>query len=147
MSVKNLVIAITGLMALVGCGKGGRNSGNTGNTGNTGNNNPPVNTIKINPVTTTATCDFDVNDTTLTNHGWTKTLDDEFTGDLSKWNVEVGGMQGVLQCNEAANAQIANGVMQITTKLETVTGPKTVNNDTTATFNFTSALLTTKQSI
>jgi len=142
MSVKNLVIAITGLVAIVGCGK---SDGNSGNTGNTGNNNPPANTIKINPVTTTATCDFDVSDTTLTNHGWTKAFDDEFTGDLSNWNIGVGGMQGVLQCNEAANAQIANGALQITTKRETVTGPKTANNDTTATFDFTSALLTTKQ--
>ena len=57
MSVKNFIMVITGLLALVGCGK---SSGNSGNTGNTGNNNPPVNTIKINPVTTTATCDFEM---------------------------------------------------------------------------------------
>ncbi|MBS1520723.1 MAG: glycoside hydrolase family 16 protein [Bacteroidetes bacterium] len=143
MSVRNFVTAIIGLIALVGCGK---SNGNSGNTGNTGNNNPPGSTTKINPVTASATCDFDIGDTALTNHGWTKTFDDEFTGDLSNWNLQVGGMRGVLQCNEPGNAQIVNGVLQITSKHDTVTGPKTVNNDTTATFDFTSALLTTKQS-
>src|SRR5437868_14252361 len=139
MSIKNFIMVITGLVALVGCGK-------SGNNGNTDDNNPSVNTVKINPVTTAATCDYDVSDTTLTNHGWTMAFDDEFTGDLSNWNIGVGGMQGLLQCNEPANAQIVNGALQITTKRETVTGPKTANNDTTATFDFTSALLTSKQS-
>jgi len=137
------VIAITGLVALGGCHK--LSEGGTGNNNN--NNNGPVSTMKINPqTTTTATSDFDVSDTTLTNHGWTKAFDDEFTGDLSNWNVLVGGMHGELQCNESANAQIVNGALQITAKRETVTGPKTVNNDTTATFDFSSGWLTSKQS-
>ena len=147
MTVQNklyFIMAITGLVALGGCGKSDGN-GNTSNNNNN-NNHPPINVMKINPVTTPATCDFDVNDTTLTNHGWTKAFDDEFTADFSNWSIAVGGTRGALQCNEAANAQIVNGALQITTKRETVTGPKTVNNDTTATFDFTSALLTTKQS-
>lgn len=142
MSVQNklyFVIAITGLVALGSCSK----SGGSGNNNN--NNKPPINVMKINPVTTAATCDFEVSDTALTNHGWTKAFDDEFTGDLSNWSVQVGGTRGTLQCNEAANAQIVNGVLQIVTKKETVTGPKTVNNDTTATFDFTSGMITTKQ--
>lgn len=130
------IIAITGLVALDGCSK--QSGGNTGNNG-------VVNTMKINPQTTATTCDFDIGDTSLTNHGWTKTFDDEFTGDLSQWSVHVGGMDGVLQCNETANAQIVNGALQITSKRETVTGPKIVNSDSTATFDFTSAWLTTKQ--
>jgi len=142
MSVQNklyFVIAITGLVALGRCSKSG------GNGTNNNNNNPPINVIKINPVTTTAACDYDVSDTVLTNHGWTKAFDDEFTGDLSNWSVQVGGTRGALQCNEAANAQIVNGALQIMTKKETVTGPKTVNNDTTATFDFTSGMITTKK--
>lgn len=134
------IIAITSLVALGGCSKGGGNKNNNNN--NTG---PITPAMKLNPVTTTTTCDFDVNDTTLTNHGWTKAFDDEFTGDLSNWTVLVGGMQGVLQCNEAANAQIVNGALQITSKRETVTGPKTVQSDTTASFDFTSAWLSSKQ--
>jgi beta-glucanase (GH16 family) len=139
------VIAITGLVALGSCSKsGGKRSGNTGN--NNDNNTQPVPTIKINPQTTAAICDFDVSDTALTNHGWTKAFDDEFTGDLANWDIMVGGLRGALHCNESANAQIVNGALQIVSKRETVTGPKTVNNDTTATFGFTSAWLTTKQS-
>ena len=131
-------MAVIGLVALGGCGKSGN--------GKTSNNTGPVSTIKINPQTTTATCDFDVSDTALTNHGWTKAFDDEFTGDLSNWYVSVGGMRGALNCNEAANVQIANGTLEIAVKRETVTGPKTVNNDTTATFDFTSGWTTTTQS-
>ncbi len=129
--------AIVGLIALGGCSKNGATS----------KDNKPIGpTININPVTTTATCDFDVNDTTLTNHGWTKAFDDEFTGDLSNWIVQVGGMQGVLQCNEAANAQIVNGALQITAKHETVTGPTTTQSSTTSSFDFTSAWLTSRKS-
>lgn len=140
MSVQNklyFVVAISGLIALSGCGKKDASTKT--------NNNTPVIAMKINPVIATASCDYDVSDTTLTNHGWTKTFDDEFTGDLSNWVVEVGGERGVLQCNEAANAQVVGGALQITTKRETVTGPKTVNNDTTASFDFTSAWLTSRQ--
>src|SRR6266571_4831474 len=134
MSVQNklyFVIAIIGLVALGGCHK--LSDGDTGNNNNnsSGNNNTgPVSTVKINPQTTASICDFDVSDTSLTNHGWTKAFDDEFTGDLSNWYVLVGGTQGALQCNEAANVQIVNGALQIAAKHETVTGPKTVNNAT-----------------
>lgn len=133
------VIAITGLVALSGCSKSDSSKKGTGN-------NQPIDVMKINPVVSTATCDFDDNDTTLTNHGWTKAFDDEFTGDLSNWNVAVGGMPGLLQCNESANAQIVNGALQITPKRETVTGPTQVNSPNTSSFDFTSAWLTSKQS-
>ena len=134
------VIVIAGLVASGGCTKP--------STGNTSKNNDPapVNIMKINPNTTVGINNFDVSDTTLTNHGWKKVFDDEFTGDLSNWNVLTGGMNGALQCNESANAQIVNGALQMTAKRETVTGPKTIGNDTTATFDFTSAWLTSKQS-
>lgn len=130
-------MALTGLVAISGCGKSSKKPDK---------NNGPIATININPVTATAACDFDVSDTTLTNHGWTKAFDDEFTGDLSNWIVQVGGMQGVLQCNEAANAQITNGVLQITSKRETVTGPTTVQSSSTSSFDFTSAWLTSRKS-
>src|ERR1700743_3510283 len=96
------VIVIAGLVASGGCTKP--------STGNTSKNNDPapVNIMKINPNTTVGLNNFDVSDTTLTNHGWKKVFDDEFTGDLSNWNVLTGGMNGALQCNESANAQIVN---------------------------------------
>jgi len=127
-------IAIMGLIALGGCSKSGDGT----------SKKKPSNTTNINPVTATAVCDFDVNDTTLTNHGWTKAFDDEFN-DLSNWNVLTGGQQGVIQCNEPANAQIVNGVLQIATKREAVTGPTTVGSSNTSSFDFTSAWLTSKQ--
>lgn len=128
-------VVIMGLIALGGCSKS--NDGSS--------KNKPGDAVIVNPVTATAVCDFDVNDTTLTNHGWTKAFDDEFN-DLSNWNVLTGGQEGVMQCNEPANAQIVNGVLQISTKRETVTGPTSVGSSTTSSFDFTSAWLTSKQS-
>lgn len=128
-------VAIIGLIAINGCSKSGDG---------TSKNKPGNTTNNINPVTATAICDFDISDTAYTNHGWTKTFDDEFN-DLSNWNVLTGGKDGVLQCNEPANAQIVNGVLQISTKRETVTGPTTVGSSGTSSFDFTSAWLTSKQ--
>jgi hypothetical protein len=96
-----------------------------------------------NPKTASVTnADYDVSDTAFTNHGWTKAYDEEFNTDLSNWGVMTGGMYLEQECNEPANVQIVNGVLQITAKKETVSGPKYVGNDTTATFNYTSGWLT-----
>jgi hypothetical protein len=103
-----------------------------------------INTHPTNPVTAVAVCDFDFNDTTLTNHGWTKSFEDNFNGSLSNWNVLQGGVQNELECNEPANVQIVNGALQITARQETITGPKTVGNDTTKSFNYTSGWITSK---
>jgi beta-glucanase (GH16 family) len=99
-------------------------------------NNQPTN-----PITTAVVCDYDSSDTSLTNHGWTKAFDDEFTGDLSNWSPITGGVQQELECNEPANAQIVNGALQITAKQQTVTGPTTVGSTTTQSFNYTSGWL------
>jgi beta-glucanase (GH16 family) len=92
----------------------------------------------INPKTAATVCDYDFNETTLTGSGWTKSFDDEFDSDLSKWYAYTGGVQNELQCFEPANATIVNGVLQIAAKKETVTGPTTVNSSSNSTFNFTS---------
>ncbi|HWZ14656.1 MAG TPA: glycoside hydrolase family 16 protein [Mucilaginibacter sp.] len=92
----------------------------------------------INPKTAATVCDYDFNETTLTSSGWTKTFDDEFDGDLSKWYAYTGGVQNELQCFEPANVTIVNGVLQIAAKKETVTGPTTVNSSSNSTFNYTS---------
>ncbi|HZX58109.1 MAG TPA: glycoside hydrolase family 16 protein [Mucilaginibacter sp.] len=123
-----LLFALMGLAMLAGCKKHKKNDITT--------NNKPTN-----PITVTAVCDYDVSDTALTNHGWTKAFDDEFSGTLSNWTAITGGVEKELECNEPANAQIVNGVLQITAKQQTVTGPKTVGNDTTQSFNYTSAWL------
>ncbi len=125
------IFAVSGLAVLEGCKKHN-------------NNNVVTNNRPTNPIIATTVCDYDVSDTTLTNHGWNKTFDDEFTGTLSNWSAITGGVEKELECNEPANAQIVNGVLQITAKQQTVNGPKTVGNDTTQSFNYTSAWLVSK---
>jgi beta-glucanase (GH16 family) len=109
----------------------------------------PAPTNNINPKTAVTVCDYDANDTTLTNHGWTKTFDDEFTGDLSNWYAYTGGekFSGVYeqQCYEPANAQIVNGVLQLNAMQQTVTGPDTIHSTTQKSFNYTSASIVSNQ--
>lgn len=94
---------------------------------------------QINPKTTTLTANYDFNETDLTSAGWTKVFDDEFTGDLSNWYAYTGGVQNELELNQPANATIVSGVLQITAKQETATGPATIGGSTNKTFNYTSA--------
>ena len=141
-STYSFLFAALALATLGGCKKlGSDNTGSTGTTGNTG-----VTNKYTNPNTASAVCDYDIGDTALTNHGWTKTFDDEFTGDLSNWNPLTGGEMKEQECYEAANAQIVNGALQLTAKQQTVSGPKYVGNDTLQSFNYTSAWLVSKQS-
>lgn len=136
-----LVMAL-GLVTLGSCKK---LSGTTTPGGSGTKTNPaPVNQY-TNPTTASAVCDYDVSDTAYTNHGWTKSFDDEFSGDLSNWGAVTGGLIKEEQCYEPANAKIVNGVLQITAKQETVTGPKSIGNDTTASFNYTSGWIISKQ--
>ncbi len=100
---------------------------------------PTPTVSQTNPITATTVYDYQFNDTSLTNHGWTKTFEDNFDGDLSQWNVWTGGgFPGELQCYESANTQILNGSLQLTAQQQTVTGPKGISNDTLTTFNYTS---------
>jgi hypothetical protein len=94
---------------------------------------------QINTKTATTTANYDFNDSDLTSAGWTKVFDDEFTGDLSNWYAYTGGVQNELELNQPANATIVNGVLQITAKQETATGPTTIGSSSTKTFNYTSA--------
>lgn len=110
--------------------------------------NPPTKpkTTPTNPVTATTVCDYDYDETTLTNNGWTKVFDDEFTSDLSNWTVFTGGVTNELECNEPANVQIVNGALQISAQQQTVSGPTTVNGSGTSTFNYTSGSIVSNQS-
>jgi beta-glucanase (GH16 family) len=112
----------------------------------------PTNVVDINPVLNPiiahTTNNYDFNDTTLTDKGWTKTFEDNFDGDLSKWNIwNGGGFQQELQCYQASNLQIVGGVLQISAKNETVTGPISLNNDTVKSFNYTSGAIQCKTDI
>lgn len=101
----------------------------------------------VNPITTHVVCDYNFNDTTLTKSGWRKTFEDNFDSDLSNWNILTGGVLHELHCNEPGNVQIVSGVLQITSKKESVTGPKTLNNDTLKSFDYTSGWIVAKKPI
>jgi beta-glucanase (GH16 family) len=102
--------------------------------------------VNVNPKIATTVCNYDLDETTLTSNGWTKTFDDEFNGDLSNWFAYTGGVQNEEELNQPANAVIANGVLQLTAKQETVTGPTTEAGPTpTKSFNYTSASIVSNQ--
>lgn len=130
---------------VTGCKKlsGNGDSGNGNGSGNGKGGTTPTSKY-TNPNTATAVCDADMVDTALTNHGWTKSFDEEFNGDLSKWEVFKGGVYKELECNTTANVQIVNGALQITAKKESVSGPKTVGSDTTANFDYSSGWIVCK---
>jgi len=94
----------------------------------------PTNTT--NPITAKAQCNYDVNDTTFTNHGWTQAFDDEFTGNLSNWSVNTGAVENELEYYEPANAQVVDGLLQLSAQQQTVNG--TSYNGKPQTFNYTS---------
>ena len=128
---------ILSFICLTGCSK----------KGDRGNNPPPANLKSpLNPVTATAICDYNFNDTTLINAGWTKAFEDNFDGDLSKWSVLVGGVENELECNQASNITVSNGVLQIKAKKESTTGPVTVGSNLKKTFDYSSGWLTSKYS-
>lgn len=100
-------------------------------------------TSQTNPKTAVIQCDYDVDDTAFTNHGWTKSFDDEFTGDLSNWTAYTGGVQNELQYYQPANATIVGGALQLSAQQQTISG--TSYNGSPQTFNYTSASIVSNQ--
>lgn len=93
-------------------------------------------------------CDYTLNETALINAGWTKIFEDEFTTDLSKWNIWTGGaFNNELQHYQASNLQLVNGALVITAKRETVQGQTTPFDPTIKTFNFTSGRIECKTNV
>ena len=95
-----------------------------------------------------AICDYVLDETALTSSGWTKVFEDEFTTDLSKWNIWTGGAyNNELEFYQSANLQVLNGNLVITAKKETVTGPTTPSDPTPKTFNYTSGRVECKTNV
>lgn len=93
-------------------------------------------------------CDYNFDETALLNSGWTKTFEDDFSTDLSKWNVWTGGAyNNELQHYQAPNLQLVNGSLVITAKKETVTGQTTQSDATQKTFNYTSGRIECKTAV
>jgi beta-glucanase (GH16 family) len=100
------------------------------------------------PAIATAICDFELNETTLTSAGWTKTFEDDFSTDLSKWNIWTGGaFNNELQYYQAANLQVTDGKLIITAKKETVSGATHPWDATQKSFDFTSGRIESKTNI
>ena len=114
----------------------------------TGNNNSAPVTTASTTVNANAICDYNFDETALTNAGWTKTFEDNFDTDLSKWNIWTGGAyNNELQYYQAANLQVVNGNLVITAKKETVSGATTPSDPTTKTFNYTSGRIECKTNV
>jgi beta-glucanase (GH16 family) len=100
------------------------------------------------PTVAPTLCDFEVDEAALTTAGWVKAFDENFDGDLSKWNTWVGGaFNNELQHYQAANAEIVDGKLVITAKRETVKGANNPYDPTEKTFEFTSARLECKTNV
>lgn len=97
------------------------------------------------PPPTHGVCDYHINESAITSAGWTKTFDENFSTDLSQWNVWYGGaFNNELELYQASNLSLVNGSLVIAAKQETVTGPTTPFDATPKTFNYTSGRVESK---
>jgi beta-glucanase (GH16 family) len=87
----------------------------------------------------TGKCDYERADASLTSGGWTRVFDEPFSGNLSQWSIWTGGaFNNELQHYQASNLQIANGILSITARRETVVGATTPFNPALSAFDYTS---------
>lgn len=96
------------------------------------------------------TMNYDMDEAAVINAGWTKTMDEPFSADLSNWNIwQSGAYNNEYQyySNDSKNISLSNGILTITAVKETVTGNKEPFNNTQKTFDFTSARIEYKTSI
>lgn len=90
-------------------------------------------------------CDYNINEAAILSDGWTKKFDEDFSGDLSSWNIWTGGAyNNELQYYQAANLQLNNGILSIAAKRETVTGATLPTDPTPKSFDFTSGRIESK---
>ena len=91
-----------------------------------------------------ASCSYIFNESDLTNAGWTKILDEQFTN-LNNWNIWFGGAyNNELQLYRSNNLVLSNGNLQIIAKKEKLTGPTLPGSSSTKTFNYTSGRIESK---
>lgn len=114
----------------------------------TGPNRAPASSAVAAPsaaTTAVAVCDYNPTESALTGPGWTRVFDEAFSGDLSQWNIWSGGaFNGELELYQAANLGIANGLLSIIARRESVTGATTPWDATPRTFSFTSGRIESK---
>ncbi|HEX8277702.1 MAG TPA: glycoside hydrolase family 16 protein [Segetibacter sp.] len=92
-----------------------------------------------------ALCDFNPDGSELIRAGWKLEFEDNFDGDLAKWDSWTGGGNDrELQFYQPANALTANGVLQISAKKENVTGATSPSNPALKNYKYTSARIESK---
>ena len=80
--------------------------------------------------TPSATEDFDLDESALAASGYSKLFEENFTGDLSQWQVwEGGAFNEELQLYQKQNLIVANGILQIKSVKQNVTGPVLPDSD------------------
>lgn len=102
------------------------------------------------PTVAVDTMNYDMDEAAVINAGWTKTVDEQFSTDLSNWNIwQSGAYNNEYQyySNAQKNLSLDNGVLKITALKETVIGNKEPYNNTQKTFDFTSARIEYKTSV
>lgn len=99
-------------------------------------------------VTVPGVCNYVIDENAIANSGWTRTFNEDFSGDFSQWNIWYGGaFNNELQLYQSQNLSIVNGELVITVRKETVTGPTTPFDATPKTFNYTSGRIESKSLI
>lgn len=98
--------------------------------------------------TPSATEDFDLDESALAASGFTKIYEENFTGDLNQWQVwEGGAFNEELQLYQRQNLIVANGILQIKSVKQNVTGPVLPDSDELSDYGYTSGRIESKYSI
>jgi len=88
---------------------------------------------------------YDLNEQELTSNGYRKTFEEDFSGDLSKWNIwNSGAYNNELQLYRPENLSVKEGVLIITAKKEQSSGPRLPENNNEKLFDYTSGRLESK---
>ena len=100
---------------------------------------PAIVTSPLSSAFSAGVCDYDRADASLTSAGWTRVFDEPFSSNLSQWTIWTGGaFNNELQHYQASNLQVANGILSITARRETVIGATTPFNPALSSFDYTS---------
>ncbi len=135
------------IIILLSCKKQMNKTLQTGEKQTTAKRSPAPGELNVN-VNATGICNFTFNEAAVTAAGYTKIFEDDFSTDLSKWNIWTGGaFNNELQFYQAGNMQLVSGNLVITAKKETVTGATTPFDATPKTFSYTSGRVECKTNI
>lgn len=89
--------------------------------------------------------EFDLDENLLIAQGYTKVFGDDFSSDFSLWNVWTGGAyNNELQYYQQANMELANGILKIHAKKQTVVGNTLPGSGDNSTFGYTSGRIESK---